>query len=521
MIRNRRSAPRAKAHCLSLLLVGVATWLCGCAEQLPTKYGNSTGPVGQQSINGFGALRDSLIASGWSTRKLTTLSDRMNGLDAVVWMPSVLTSPRPNEMLWLADWLRQRPRTLVYVLCDPGSESDYWETMASEVDAEQKTEYERRAAEHLSKVMTEFTWGTRPQPLLVDHRWFSTRYRPLQVPFWEILPHDPASDSITPPSPFSNSQPKNARKKIPAPPSAGPVPGINEIDGDEYFETDWLRFETLVASDDGVPLAVRLTSNPNQTRVWQKYQDRAAGTLSDADAPRIPDSTFGPGPNSVTPQTTGTPTGMIGESEVIVIAGGALVNNFAILKYERPQGRELVRRLITEMGQLAVNDPPRAGLIHSDSGGLKIDSEDEKPSVGLGSEWLTIWPISLVTLHLALIGVIACLVMLPIFGRARRDRDESSSDFADHIRAVAQLMRRTGGEATARGKVRDYFRKIRGETAVPWATWEDTPSPTRSTQNRSTPAPATPAPATQTQSRDQPPAVKLGPLASPDKSSSL
>jgi hypothetical protein len=197
---------------------------------------------------------------------------------------------------------------------------------------------------------------------------------------------------------------------------------------------------------------------------------------------------------------------MIGQSEVIVIAGGALINNFAVLKYERPQGRELVRRLITEMGQRTVNDPPRAGLIHSDSGGLEIDSEDEKPSVGVGSEWLTIWPISLVTLHLALIGVIACLVMLPIFGRARRDRDEASSDFADHIRAVAQLMRRTGGEPTARAKIRDYFRKIRGETAGPWATWDD-PAPT----NRSTPIRSI-----QPQPRDQPPAGKLGPLASRD-----
>jgi hypothetical protein len=506
MIRHRRSGHPAQARCLTLLLACVATWLCGCAEELPTKYGNSTGPVGQQSINGFGALRDSLIASGWSTRKLTTLSDRMNGLDAVVWMPNVLISPRPDEMLWLADWLRQRPRTLVYVLCDPGSESDYWETMSSQVDAGQKSEYERRAAEHLSKVMTEFTWGTRPQPLLVDHRWFSTRYRPLQVPSWEILPHDPASDSITPPSPFPHSQPEAARKKRPASPSAGPVSGIDEIDGDEYFEADWLRFETLVASEDGVPLAIRLTSNPNQTRVWHRYEDRVAAGAFDSDAPVIPDSTFGPGPNSVTPQATGTPTGMIGQSEVIVIAGGALINNFAVLKYERPQGRELVRRLITEMAQRTVNDPPRAGLIHSDSGGLEIDSEDEKPSVGLGSEWLTIWPISLVTLHMALIGVIACLVMLPIFGRARRDRDEASSDFADHIRAVAQLMRRTGGEATARAKIRDYFRKIRGETAGPWATWDD-PAPT----NRSTPIRSI-----QPQSRDQPPAGKLGPRASID-----
>ncbi|RPH82864.1 MAG: hypothetical protein EHM77_02655, partial [Planctomycetaceae bacterium] len=84
--------------------------LLGCGRELSTEYGKSSGTEGLKSINGFGALRQSLELNGWKTRDIRQLSDRLQQLDAIVWIPTTATPPNRATLDWFAEWLRRQPR---------------------------------------------------------------------------------------------------------------------------------------------------------------------------------------------------------------------------------------------------------------------------------------------------------------------------------------------------------------------------------------------------------------------------
>lgn len=420
-------------HAVALLVLVLAS-LLGCGQELSTEYGKSSGTEGLNSVNGFGALRQSLELNGWQTRDIRQLSDRLQQLDAIVWIPTTATPPNLTTLDWFADWLRSRPRTLIYVIADPGSESEYWESVAALATPAQRLEFRRKAAARLAEEMTDKHWGVDGDDHYLDLTWFAARWRGGATPVWEIVPQVPPTSV-----PVSNG----------SAPATGP--GYKPFTGDSsesFFggerqiapvDIDLLRMTPLAQAADGTPLAVRIDSEP-------------AG-------PYIPtsDGTFAPTPVGLAP------------SRVIVVAGGSLINNFAVAQYEQPQGRRLVRQLIQELERSPNSTSRRAGFLVAGPQGVPIVLPGEdKPSTGSGSEWLTVWPLSLISLHLAVIGIIACLIMLPIFGRPRKLRESSSGDFSDHIHAVAQLMKRTGGEAVARERISEYFRKVRGETTGPW-----------------------------------------------------
>lgn len=418
--------------------------LLGCGRELSTEYGKSSGTEGLKSINGFGALRQSLELNGWKTRDIRQLSDRLQQLDAIVWIPTTATPPNRATLDWFAEWLRRQPRTLVYVLADPGSESEYWESIASLATPAQRLEFRRRAAARLAEEMTDKHWGTHGDDHYLDLTWFAARWRGEGTPVWEIVPQAPIISNPAASVP-AGGVPAAGSSATAAEPAFNPFTGDSSESffGDEPptapVDIDLLRMKPLAQASDGTPLAVRIDSQPAGP-----YEPTADGIF-------------------VRPPVGFAP------SRVIVVAGGSLINNFAVGQHSQPQGRRLVRQLIQELGQNPNSDPPRVGFLVTGPQGVPIvQSGDEKPSTGSGSEWLTVWPLSLITLHLALIGIIACLIMLPIFGRPRRLREATSGDFADHIHAVAQLMKRTGGEAVARERISEYFRKVRGETTGPW-----------------------------------------------------
>ena len=83
-------------------------------------------------------------------------------------------------------------------------------------------------------------------------------------------------------------------------------------------------------------------------------------------------------------------------------------------------------------------------------------------------ELLTVWPISLVTMHGVMLGLVICLMLLPIFGRPRSIRRSKQSDFGHHLDAVAALMNKSGGEAYARARISEYMKRMHGETSGPW-----------------------------------------------------
>lgn len=83
-------------------------------------------------------------------------------------------------------------------------------------------------------------------------------------------------------------------------------------------------------------------------------------------------------------------------------------------------------------------------------------------------ELLTVWPLSLVTMHGVMLGLVICLMLLPIFGRPRKIRRTRKSDFGQHLDAVAALMNKSGGERYARARISEYMKRMHGESSGPW-----------------------------------------------------
>jgi len=110
---------------------------------------------------------------------------------------------------------------------------------------------------------------------------------------------------------------------------------------------------------------------------------------------------------------------------------------------------------------------------------VMISDIDPEINAVTGMVLFTVWPLSLVMLHLAVIGFVACMILLPIFGRPREDEGKTASDFRDHLDAVASLMHRSGGEEFARRRVSDYMRRIRGDVVGDWIMPEITSTATK------------------------------------------
>ncbi len=389
----------ACAALLAMLLASAG----GCSGDLPTEYGRSKGRSGTHSINGFATLRQSFESNAWSSRDVHRLNDRLQSIDTLVWTPTLHKADESEAVDWLQDWLDERPRTLIYVLPDMGSEPAYWEAARTLAPAEQRIEYRRRYARALARAMTQWSPGAldpQDHSVLIERPWFRSKRRLAMSPGWELIAHDHTTGG-------------NA----------------------------W-QYEPLLEAADGTTLVMRITRDP----------------LS-IDAPVSHNGD--------------------GQSQILVIAGGSLVSNFAMTA---SSGQAVARTLLAQSESVGPSEGKRVGFLRSGPEGVLVSDADE-PLTSSGMELLTVWPLSLITMHLALIAIVACLIVLPIFGRPRRVKERSQSDFADHIRAVAVLMHRSGGETYAASRISDYFRRIRGEAAGPWVlpeTHDQPPAPVRS-----------------------------------------
>lgn len=408
--------------------------LAGCDQSLRTDYGSIRGVGGDESINGFGALRRSYESSGWSTQEVSRLNDRLAQLDAILWVPVVRDTIYDDAINWFDAWLANKPRTLVYVVPDGGCEASYMEVAGKLAAPEQRFEYRRRLARLQTDAMLE---AMRDSPM--ENRWFSLK-RVVddlrvggKVGDWngelnelrQANHREPGNRSlpivyeVLPPAPLTNV---NAGT-----PSPSPSPSSVVTTSAVSTASD-VKHEVLLSAVDGSPAIVRLTSER-----W-------------------------------------------GESQVIVVGSGSMVSNFSLTT---PLGQQLAAKLIEQTGK----QPGSMGVLSTAIGGAPVSDQAAEITAVTGMELFTVWPLSLIMLHLAVLGIVACMILLPIFGRPRESEAVSSTDFGDHIDAVAALMSRSGGEDYARRRVSDYMRRIRGETSGPWVMQETKP-PTPIDQSR-------------------------------------
>ena len=404
--------------------------LAGCRTQdFSTEYGASKGWKGKASINGFGAVRQAYLDAGFRDRDVSRLTRRAKEIDTLVWTPRQITPITNDVTKWMEGWLRQGKRTLVYVVPDSGSEADYWRVARPTADPKQRLEYRRRWAQSLNRQQE---W-TLNRTIVPSNGWFELHPKLQETTAKEMLFGDVDTQSgrlrdISAPNqmdqsvrlewviePFDKDESKQKANSVTPP--VGPT-GPGGFAWYPYFDVkptkSPTRFEAVASNRQGNALVARITS--------ERWKD----------------------------------------SKIIVVAGGSLLTNFAMA---RATNRQLLQSLIDESHRPASD--PLAGFC-SLAGEIPVSEVLAAQPGKTGWELLTVYPLSLVTIHAALLGLIICLMIFPIFGRPRKVDRGSLNDFGDHLDAVAALMKKNGDESYARKQISDYMRRVRGETSGPW-----------------------------------------------------
>lgn len=409
----------------AFLLLAFLAFAAGCDNQLRTEYGASRGVEGDQSINGFGALRRTFNNRGWSTRDVNRLNERMANVDALVWIPDSRDSLHGDAVKWLEDWLSSAPRTLVYLVPDDGCEVEYFEAARELTEPTQRLEYRRR----LARLETDEMISRLRQESIPENGWFALEYMPEGESIngvsgkWKRTTHEDTKWGMT----GTELRVPGADYRI-VPPSSNPSTASSSTPAtygmDQGTSSAQMERETLLATSDDSVIVSRITAAP-----W-------------------------------------------GASKIIVVSSGSLLCNYSLAT---SAGQAMAANLIQEVG----DSSGTVAFMSTDFRGALISDIDPEINATTGMELFTVWPLSLVMLHLAVMGFVACMILVPIFGRPREGDRDSTSDFGDHLDAVATLMVRSGGEDFARRRVSDYMRRIRGEVAGEWLIPETkTPVPT-------------------------------------------
>lgn len=119
------------------------------------------------------------------------------------------------------------------------------------------------------------------------------------------------------------------------------------------------------------------------------------------------------------------------QGKLIVVANGSFLLNAMLVNHEH---RKLAGKVVAAAGPAG-----RLVLLESGPGGPPID-----PPAG-GSALARLfgaWPLNVILLQLAVLGIIFCFARWPIFGRPKTPPEATNSDFGMHVDAVGRLLAR-------------------------------------------------------------------------------
>jgi len=396
----------------SACLIALAI-LGGCSRGLMVEYGATEGSSSVESINGFGAIVQAYRDRDFATRQIYRLNDRVIPVDAILWIPQGMSPIDPLTSQWLDTWLSAGNKTLVYVTPDDGCEFNYFMAARPFASASQKLEYRRRIA----RLRTDaFLSRSQAIPVL-SSGWFHLE------PVGEFVRPEDASGEW--------------------------IDWEQEVRPTKSTEEIFIQFGIVPAEKFGAsPISLAVTSTTTSGPKDLQTRDLVVTPRGTVMVREIRSSVHW------------------GNSKIITISGGSQLCNFALT---RKLNANIASRLIDETAVL-----PATVAFLSTSGIGPVVNESTNPMASQsGMEWLTVWPINLVMVHLLAIGFLCCLVLFPIFGRPREAARVADNSFREHLDAVASLMHRSGGAKYAKQRVSDYMTRIRGESSGEWVRQDD------------------------------------------------
>lgn len=409
------------------LLVPLLAFLSGCGEELDSQYGLRSGAIGGKSVNGTAVLSEMFRQAGHRVHSWRWLSPKLDQADVIVWAPDDYEPPTPEVRQWLEEWLAghshsdnwREPaaeRTLIYIGRDYDAAPAYWKAVQPLATPQQAAEYTRRLSEAIAWENTER--ADLPKSKIAG--WFTLDGAPKRKPVNKLS--GPWSEGIDP-----------SKAKIELGALLIPREGA----------------EILLSSEHGA-LVSRLD--------WNEYlQSNAAENPGDYES--------GPSDSSYYEESDypfDDPYGYrpsLSSGKLILAANGSFLLNYPLVNHEH---RRLAGRLVDEVG------PPELNVVFLESGGGGPPIRDKDPEASMPSwlKFLEVWPLNIVILHLALLGVIFCLARWPIFGLARELPQRGLADFGKHIGALGGLLAKTGDRDYAAARLNQYEQLVQGENVA-------------------------------------------------------
>jgi hypothetical protein len=136
-----------------------------------------------------------------------------------------------------------------------------------------------------------------------------------------------------------------------------------------------------------------------------------------------------------------------GPGEILIVQNGSFLLNYPLVNHEH---RKLADKLVEHCGL-----PGKVTFLESGEAGLNIVEQPGNENFNAFAV-IRVWPINLIMLHAALLGVLYCFARYPIFGRPRTLPVESTADFGTHVTALGQLLGRTKNATFAQQRLMHY-----------------------------------------------------------------
>ncbi len=442
MIARRRRPSSLGLLILCVGFIGAA----GCSSTVTQDYGTSEGLSARSSPGGLSIFREMVETRRMKTYTVRSLSPaNMMRLNTIVWCPDHFATHDKETYVWLQTWMSQGEKTLVYIGRDFSPHAAYWQAVAEQTSGDSA-----KVADHdIARDQAAY------EQSLVDGKRRSVRSR-LLMPWckWDLSwSSDKKIEDFS--GPWAKSlETSESRIVLRSGPEPLRVAELNTL----KTEMDW-ESQLPLATPQGV----------GYEKQWMPNDSSLRDVANRLDASQLPRWTTLLASSDQVPILSLANAGSVADSRVLSISNHSLLCNFSMIS---PMHRGLALQVIDQFasGGVGFISGERDPLIRDDQG------EDQQR----GFEMLTVWPLNVVTIHAAFLGIAIIIAAFPIFGRPKRLPGSSTSDFGMHIDAVGEMMQRSGDSVFAIQMIAEYFRSVRGDHASPWSTLDQKSTPDRS-----------------------------------------
>ncbi|MBA63464.1 MAG: hypothetical protein CMJ76_13995 [Planctomycetaceae bacterium] len=374
-------------------------------DDIDATYGQGNQSEGRYSINGTGVLAQMFEDRGHSVFYSRILGRPTRKADVIVWAPDNFHVPSDSEVAAIEKWLKEKwGRTFIFIGRDYDATMDYWINVAKGASPDELAMLTLKLAD---------VWGAHQvkRMAIIDNEdcgWFK-------------IQADSTVRTI-----------RSARSTSPTDWMDGVAPGRLKMRLQSYF----------VESDRG--------KNANSSRYEYDPQ------LFYENIPLI---------TRIQSRTK------FYRGQIFVIANGSFLLNVPLVHKEH---RKLASKLIEQVGR----DRTICFLESEFDDWEDVPVLENASSAARPPSIVTIlqtWPFGIILIHIIVIGIIYCFYRFPIFGRPKTkyelnsvvddmNENQSVSNFGRHVRALGDLLKRSGNTVFANHCLQMYRQRSSEQT---------------------------------------------------------